>query len=450
MASSYIRRALWALALLAAPVLAAGAGEAQTIQTEAQEVVTISRGSSAFFTWPDSLERVSVADPDVAETVVLPPGSLLVNGLEVGTTSLMVWARNRGVQFYQIQVTADVAALENRVEEMFPDVGVTVSTSGDAIVLSGEVRDPATVRRIMELAETTGATVVNNLQAPSPEQILLNVQVAEVNRSVLRELGAEFVRVRNPETLDRAFDRDDEHAVTTLSEGFIELMVSGNGSSMDMLIRALKETGEFRSLAEPNLTTLEGTEASFLAGGEFPFPTIQSGSGSNNAVTITWKEFGVRLNFTPTITNAGNIRLRVEPEVSSLDFANGLVIEGFEIPALTTRRTASEVELADAQWLAIGGLLDNEVLESVSKIPILGDIPILGTFFKSESARQNRTELIVLVQPHIVGPQDERPPVPVDPVEDWEWDGHIREILPVQPGPGLSQDGSTTNTGGPR
>lgn len=404
---------------------------AQVVETAPEEIVTVQRGSSAFFTFPDSLERVSVADPEIAEAVAIPPQSVLVNGRTVGSTSLMVWIQNVGPILYEIQVNADVASLQRQIQQMFPDVDVDVSTTGEAIVLSGQVRDPSVVRRITELAGTTGAPVVNNLQAPSPEQILLNVQIAEVNSSVLKELGGQLIRVRNPETLDHAFDRDDEHVVETMAEGFVSLMVSDQTSRLDAVIRALKQTGDLRSLAEPNLTTLEGTEASFLAGGEFPFPVLQGGQGAN-AVTIEWREFGVRLNFTPTITNAGNIRLHVQPEVSSLDFANGLVLSGFEIPSLLTRRTDSEVELAEGQWLAIGGLLDNSVSESVDKIPLLGDIPILGTFFKSTSERQNRTELLVLVQPHIVEPSNEPPPLPTGPVREWEWDGHIEDYFPIE------------------
>jgi pilus assembly protein CpaC len=195
----------------------------------------------------------------------------------------------------------------------------------------------------------------------------------------------------------------------------------------------LKGTGEFKSLAQPNLVTREGEEASFLAGGEFPFPSIQQGGGGALAgVTIEWREFGILLNFTPTITNAGNVRLRVAPEVSSLDFANGLTFQGFQIPALLSRKVDTDVELRPGQTLAIGGLLDNNMLRNVDKIPILGDIPILGFFFRSEEARQDRTELLVLVTPHILD-TDNLPewalPTGDPNSADWEWDAHIRRWI---------------------
>jgi pilus assembly protein CpaC len=253
----------------------------------------------------------------------------------------------------------------------------------------------------------------------------------------LAELGGDLVRILNPDNLGDAWDNGDRQ-VETLSEGFVNLLIQGDAARLDAVIRALKSTGEFRSLAQPNLVTREGEEASFLAGGEFPFPSIQG--GATNAVTIEWREFGIRLNFTPTITNSGNIRLRVAPEVSSLDFGNGLTFQGFQIPALLSRKVNTDVELRPGQTLAIGGLLDNSMLQDVDKIPILGDIPILGIFFRSKSARQNRTELLVLVTPHILDP-DNLPAqsLPTGDPDTWDWDSHIRKWI---------QDRSTGAGGG--
>ena len=221
------------------------------------------------------------------------------------------------------------------------------------------------------------------------------------------------------------FQSSDEVNIGTISEGLVSLLVTGNGAELSAVIKALKSTGDFTSLAEPNLMTLEGKEATFLAGGEFPFPVVQ---GSNtNAITIEWKEFGVRLDFTPTITNSGNVRLVVAPEVSALDFTSGLVIGGFEVPTVLTRRVSSEVELAPGQHLAIAGLLDNSILESVTKIPILGDIPILGYLFKSKDYRQRRSELLVIVTPHIIEPTDIAPILPTGEPEEWNWDSRLRD-----------------------
>jgi pilus assembly protein CpaC len=272
------------------------------------------------------------------------------------------------------------------------------------------------------------------VQSPAPEQILLHVEFAEVSKSIMKEMGGDLLRITNPENLDEVGESESTHMIETLSEGFVTLLVQGDNARLETVVRLLKNTGEYRSLAEPNLVTREGEEASFLAGGEFPYPTIQGGGGNNQAVTIQFREFGIRLSFTPTITNSGNIRLQVAPEVSSLDFANGLTYEGFNIPTLLVRRLDTDVELRPGQTLAIGGLLDNSLLEEVDKIPFLGDIPILGFFFRSTSARQDRTELLVMVTPHILDSDNlPAPPLPTGAPEGWEWDSHIRNWIRERP-----------------
>jgi pilus assembly protein CpaC len=195
----------------------------------------------------------------------------------------------------------------------------------------------------------------------------------------------------------------------------------------------MSSRGELRTLAEPNLLTLPGKEASFLAGGEFPYPSVQGGTNTN-AVIIVFKEFGVRLRFTPTLVRGGAIRMHLAPEVSSLDFANALVISGFTIPSLLTRRAETDIELMPGQHLAIAGLLDNSALKNITKIPILGDIPILGEFFKSRDVRQQRSELIVIVTPRLVQPLDEMPSLPTGEPEQWKWDGPLRKPAEGTPG----------------
>jgi pilus assembly protein CpaC len=398
------------------------------IQTVSERTVTISRGSTAIITRPDSITRISIADEAIAYPVVIPPNQILVNASGVGSTSLIVWGRTGPARLYTIEVTADVASLQRQIDDLFPGAGLSVTSTGTSVVLSGQVRDPAVIRKALELAATQGIPVVNHVDAPAPEQILLHVEFAEVSRSTMSELGGDLMRILNPQRLEGAFDRDDTHQIETLSEGFVTLLIEGDGARLDAVIRALKNTGEFRSLAKPNLVTREGQEASFLAGGEFPFPSVQS--GLSQAVTIEWREFGVRLNFTPTITVAGNIRLRVAPEVSSLDFANGLIFQGFQIPAILTRKMDTDVALRPGQTLAIGGLLDNNIFTSVDKIPILGDIPILGFFFRSQRTRQDRTELLVLVTPHILDMNDlPRQVLPTGDADEWDWDRYIRNWI---------------------
>jgi pilus assembly protein CpaC len=413
------------VAILTLPNVAIGQVD---FRTEAEGVVTISRGSTAIMTLTDSITRISIADPAVAEPVVIPPNQVLINAINPGSTGLVVWGRDNRARMYTVEVRADVASLQRQIDELFPDAGLAVTSTGTSIVLSGEVRDVQVVRKVTELAETMGIPVVNNLQAPSPEQILLHVEFAEVSKSAIKEMGTELLRVLNPQNLDN-LNSDSNYDITSVSEGIVTLLIQGEGTEINAILRALRGTGDFHSLAQPNLVTREGQAASFLAGGEFPFPSVQGGNQSN-AVSIEWREYGIRLNFLPTVTNSGNIRLEVSPEVSSLDFANGLTISGFEVPSILARRVETHVELKPGQTLAIGGLMDNTMTEDMNGFPILQSIPILGYFFKSESVRQNRTELLVLVTPYILDPDNlPAPELPTPPVLEWGWDRHIKNWI---------------------
>ncbi|HSJ13182.1 MAG TPA: type II and III secretion system protein family protein [Longimicrobiales bacterium] len=413
--------ALLALSLLAAGLLPAGL-EAQRVITQSTRTINVARGGSALVQTTDAIARISVADPEIADPVLISPREIMINARTVGTTTLLLWDRNERVEMMSIVVTPDIGALQRQIEILFPGTAVNLAASGNAVIVSGNVRDPHTARRLLEVVQTSGATVINNLAAPSARQILLHVRFAEVSRTVLNALGSDL-RALIVGDLPNEIDLID---VQTLSEGAVSLFLLGdNGSAFEALIRALRTQGHFRSLAEPNLIALEGETATFLAGGEFPFPMVQG--GQSNAITIQWKEFGVRLNFTPTITNIGTVRLHVAPEVSSLDFANGLTISGFQIPALLTRRAETFVELRPGQHLAIAGLLDNTKLTETTKIPILGDLPILGTFFRSTSTRDRNTELLVLVTPHLVEPTDVAPAMPTGETDTWDRNRFMRE-----------------------
>lgn len=405
------------LSALAAALALPRALAAQQIQTESERVITVAKGKSALARHALPFQRVTIADPEIAEPVVVSPRELLVNGKEIGTTSLIVWDEGGTATIYVVEVTADAAQIARQLRFLFPDAELDVTASGNNIILTGRLRDASVARRAVEIAGSTGATVVNNLAAPTAEQILLHVRFAEVTRTAAEAMGSNIKAV-NIGRLDPGAD-GVERTVETLTEGIIKLFLVGDNASLDATIAALKSRGEFRSLAEPNLLALEGQAASFLAGGEFPFPVMQGGSSSG--VTIVWKEFGIRLNFVPQVTNTGSIRLAVEPEVSALDFANGLTISGFRIPSILSRRAKTHVELRPGQHLAIAGLLDNSILSKVEKIPILGDIPILGALFRSKDAKQNRTELLVIVTPHIVHPQDTAPPLPTGEPDEWKW-----------------------------
>ncbi len=424
-----------AFARLGAPLLAAvvllsapAAAWSQQVLITPEQTITVSRGQSVLLRHPNPYERISVADDDIATVSVITPNELLIIGNRLGTTSLMLWTANAAVRLYNIEVTADIAGLERQLNELFPDAGVTLSAQGETVIMSGVARDPSVLRRAMEIAAASGVQVIDNMTSPFPQQILLHVQFAEVSRTAMQRLGTRLT-VAQPQLLDETFDEDDGHVIETLSDGVMRLFFFNcsaspgeicppGTTSFDAFMDVLKATGDFNSLAEPNLLAIEGQEASFLAGGEFPYPVVQG--NNSNAVSIQFKEFGIRLNFTPTITASGNIRLVLEPEVSSLDFANGLTFSGFQVPSLLTRRASTTVELGAGQHLAIAGLLDNSLLESVDKIPLLGDIPILGHFFRSSSYRKRHTELLVVVTPYLMVPSDEEIPIPTGEPETWD------------------------------
>jgi pilus assembly protein CpaC len=419
----------WLLAIVAAVWLTPDGAAGQQVLSQAERTITVAQGASALLTRPTTLERVSIADEGIATATVLSPREILINGVGVGTTSLLVWAEGDVVRLYNIEVQADVQALQRQIDTLYPDHDIVVTTAGNTLIVSGVVRDPVVVRRTMELANNTGAQVVNNLQAPAPEQILLHVEFAEVDRQVVKRFSSDLLFL-NPQNYDN-LGSDDLWSIETLSEGIVNFTVLGDDAAFDAFLTALKTTGQFKNLAEPNLIALEGQEATFLAGGEFPYPAIQSGGGgavASNAVTVQFREFGIRLRFTPNVTNTGNVRLSVAPEVSTLDFGTGLTFGGFQVPSLITRRVETEVELRPGQHLAIAGLIDNGWQTTVDKIPVLGDIPIIGVFFRSQAARQRQTELLVLITPHIVEPSDVKPALPTGEPETWNWDGQMREM----------------------
>ena len=439
------------LAVLFTLALVPASGSAQRVMTQPTRTISLAKGASALVQSVEPVQRYSVADPEIADAVLVSPRELLLNGRAPGTTTLLVWDRTERVEMTAVVVSPDIGQIQRQIEAIFPDVPLQLSAAGNAIIVSGAIRDASLARRILEVIRSTvgaGVTVIDNVTAPSARQILLHVRFAEVNRSALTRLNSDLA-VTNPQDLGRALDEPATVQLETLAEGLVNLFLLGdNGSQLEAVIRALKTEGNFRSLSEPNLVALEGEEATFLAGGEFPFPSVQGGTGggggaATTGITIQWKEFGVRLTFTPMVTNIGNIRLKVAPEVSSLDFANGLTFAGYQIPAVLTRRATTSIELRPGQHLAIAGLLDNSTLNEWQKIPLLGDLPILGALFRSRSVRDRNTELLVLVTPHLVDALDQPPPVPTGEIENWGRSGRMGERtlkLPagvrIVPGPG--------------
>jgi pilus assembly protein CpaC len=401
--------------------------QAQRVVRAPEQVVSVSKGASALLVNPTQVQRFSIGDPAVAEAVVVSPTEILINGKTLGTTSLFLWDNAGGIKLYSVEVTADAPGLQRYLSTVLAGEKIDVIASGNVVTLSGTVRDASVANRAVEIAKGSGAIIVDNLTTPEAVQVLLNVRFAEVNKNAIKEFRSQLA-VLNPQDLN---SRGDWLGVTNsdtagfFSDGIVDLGLFNPNASIELLIRALSSKGLLKSLAEPNLMTLPGREASFLAGGEFPYPAVQGG-GANNAVSIVFKEFGIRLKFTPVITRSGSIRLKVAPEVSALDFSNPLVFGGFTIPSLLTRRAETEVEMKSGQYLAIAGLVDNTMTNNSTKIPLLGDIPILGQFFRSKDARQRRTELLVLVSPRLVEASNTPALMPTGEPATWGFKGDMK------------------------
>ncbi len=429
----------WAASALLLLALVPARLAAQRVITQPERVISVSKGASALLVNPVAIQRFSVGEPNVAEALVLSPTEVLINGKSLGTTTLFIWDNAGQVRVFSVEVTADAPALQRYIRSVMPEEDIEVAASGNSVTLSGTVRDPNSVARAVAIAQASGATIVDNLVAPPAVQVMLQVRFAEVNRTVIKEFST-LLTQENADEIDT--DTPTNWRTVTSGDGTFDFLLTQGSVRIEALIDALKARGQFRSLAEPNLMTLPGKEAYFLAGGRFPFPTIQGGA-QTNAVTITFEEFGVKLRFTPNITRSGAIRLKVEPEVSSLDFANGLVIAGFEIPTILSRNASTEVELREGQYLAIAGLLDQSMIDNVTKIPILGDLPILGALFRSRAANQRRTELLVLISPRLVQASDTPPPLPTGEPSTWKLDGSLKgpanPAVPTQPAPPAPQ-----------
>jgi pilus assembly protein CpaC len=397
-------------------------------------------GKSLLINTTERLRRVSVTDDVVADAIVVTPTQILVHGRAAGEVSLLIWDELERSRSFDLRVDVDVSTAAEEEKRVFPEEQITVSPSRSAIVLSGHVSTEDVSKRAGMIAEAYSKNVVNVLTfgPVGAQEVLLEVKFAEVDRSAVTQLGINIFDLGKGNTVALSqtgqFGSLQVHntAQTTTTTGnsttttttatpptvnisdFLNLFIARTDIPIGAVIKALQQKNLLQILAEPNLIAVNGKEASFLAGGEFPFPIVQPGAGFT-AVTISFKEFGVQLKFTPVIMPNGNIHLKVAPSVSALDFANALTISGFTVPALSTRKAETEFELKDGQSFVIAGLIDNRVTDLYNKVPGLGDIPILGNFFRSKSAQRSNSELMVLCTAHRISASDQPPALPVTP-----------------------------------
>ena len=392
---------------------------------ESPNELTIVAGKSALVTSEQPIERISVGFGDIAEASAVGPREVLINGKAPGSTSLIIWQEGGGKLFFDLNVQPNRFLSNGRLDGVrrelrreLPDQELTLTADGEYVFLRGPAKDMVSVDRAVSIASTLGK-VVNLLyvQLPVPEpQILLKVRFASIDRNAISQLGLNLFSTGATNTLGTVSTQQfsvpglGQQATTTAAAPFafsdlLNIFLYRKDLNLGATIKALEAKGLVQVLAEPNVLAQDGKQGSFLAGGEFPYPVVQGNSaGGAAAVTIQFREFGVRLNFIPTITPRGTIHLRVAPEVSSLDFGNGLTVNGFAVPSLITRKVSTEVELDEGQTFAIGGLLDKRVTETFQKIPFIGEIPVLGKLFQSRSLNRQNTELLVIVTPEFVRP----------------------------------------------
>lgn len=393
--------------------------------------LSVSVGKTVLVDTAQPIARVSIGLGDVAVASAVTPTEIMINGKAPGETSLIIWDIHGGRQFFNVAVhpstaaiTSDLEGVRRELQAELPNQPVRVSIENGNVFLRGTVNDLTSSDRAVKIASTATAKsgkVVNLLSVKVPQsapQILLKVRFASVDRTLERQLGINFF-TNGFGNVNGSVTTGQFSPPLVGTDGGVALNNDLNifgylpGLKLGATLQALENQGVVQLLAEPNLLAADGKQASFLAGGEYPYPVVQgTGAGGSTAVTIMFKEYGIRLNFIPTITPRGSIRLQVAPEVSALDYTNQVQISGFTVPGITTRTVNTEVELENQQSFVIGGLLDNSVSQTFEKIPFLSEVPIIGKFFQSMQRTKNNSELIVIVTPEIVAPIPAGAPLP--------------------------------------
>ena len=396
----------------------------------------VAAGRSLVIDFAGEIGRIAASNPDVADAVAVSSREVLVNAKAPGTATVVVWSKDGLRTLYGITVEQNVEPLRQLLKKTFPESEIEVQAAKDSVALTGVVPSQAASDRAAALAAPFGKAVVSNLRvvAPGPEkQILLRVKFAELNRSATTSLAVNLLSTGAANTPGLASTGQFQAPTLDTVQGGLPGGTLGSATKFNIsnalnifafrpdlnlgaFIEALQSTGVLQILAEPNLVATNGKDASFLVGGEFPVPVVQGGANAG-AVTIMFKEYGIRLTFQPNITEHNTIRMYIKPEVSTIDLTNAVLYSGFTIPALASRRMETNIELGQGQSFVIAGLIDERVTQSLSKIPGLAEIPVLGALFKSRQEQKSATELIVMVTPEITTPvnRSDMPPLPEMP-----------------------------------
>jgi pilus assembly protein CpaC len=434
--------AMAAFVLLAATALYAKAPEGD----DAVGVLTVEVNHSAVLTPPWPVARVSVINPAVADVLVLSPERVLVLGTAVGMTDLILWSESEESWQRRVNVIIDLEFLQRELESMFPTAKLEVVQSRQALAVRGTLRRAEDAAHLQMFLTAHGVEYVDMTSVAGVQQVLLQVRIAEVSRSAVRAMGINFLHAGNdffganvlgssagplnpvqigvPEGALAAHGLPFHFLTDTVVSPAVTVFGGVPRADFQFFIQALAENQYLRVLAEPNLVALSGEQASFLAGGEFPIPVVQSGIGEAASISIEYREFGVQLSFKPLVLGDGTIRLWVAPEVSDLSDVGAVEIQGFRVPGVLTRRAETTLELSSGQSFAMAGLLNTRVDARVSRVPLLGNLPVLGPLFRSVRYAEGDTELAVLVTASLVEPTSETP-MPMPGVlhmrpSDWE------------------------------
>lgn len=387
--------------------------------TAADGKIVLPVNRTTVLTTKSKYKQVSVGQPDIAEVTPLGPNTVLVTARKPGATQLIVWDEGEQSQVVDVVVSVDLETLREQIARNFPNTQVTVDALGGAIALRGVVPNLQAAEQIVAAASPYSERVLNFLEVSGGQQVMLQVRFLEMSRRASQELGINLSAALS--NVDNAVSFTGPAVTPKLINPAISTLTGSSTWSsftLDYALSALKQNNLARILAEPNVTVVSGQEASLLAGGEFPVPVPQTGTGGGSTITIEYKEFGVRLNVTPVVLGNGKIRLKVAPEVSDLDFSSPITIENNNIPIVNKRRVQSTVEMGDGQTFAIAGLMRSNVIATKNATPLLGELPIIGALFRSVRYQREETELVVLVTPRIVEPMN---PAEVPDIPGMKW-----------------------------
>lgn len=416
------------------------------------EMITFIVGESTIVKAPWPTVRVAVTDPTIANVQVLTPEEVLLQGNRVGSTDLLIWSQDENeVRQWKVQVRLDTASYQQKLNELFPNSLLKVSQAGESLIVSGLLRSANQSVQLHDFLDKSGITYVDMTSVAGVQQVQLEVRVAEVSRGALRSLSVNILYADN-NFFGGLFPSSGSSLVSEVEIGqggfeasfspAVTVLAGIPRANLELFIQAIAENQYFKMLANPTLVALSGERASFLAGGEFPIPIVQSGGGGGNSISVDYREYGVRVTFQPVVLGDGTIRLFVSSEVSDLTSVGAVEIEGFSIPALIIRKAETTLELKSGQTFAMAGLIKDKIEAINTRIPGLGDLPILGPLFRSVRYQKNETELIVLVTASLVEPLSlaEAGPLPGfmhNEPNDWEFyiDGQIDGKEPAKVDP---------------